>query len=293
MGSSVKYFWASQNKTYKDERLGGYLWAPKVNAKKQTPFHWRNVSKVERDDLIFSYFRQEIVAVSIARSEPYDAPIPREWEYLHDWQNDGWKVDVEYDDIHDRPHVRDFKVKFEKYLPEKYSPMASTGGAQGYLFELPEIAAEFLFELLNWEVLAARIEDKHLAIGSDKVSTAKVRIGQAHFRNKLKKFWQNKCAVTNARTIELLRASHIVSWASSSPEDRMDEHNGLLLSPTYDAAFDAHLITFSDMGELIRSPKITIQELVDLGIDPKAKLRRLDPQHLRFLSEHRDRTLKS
>ena len=66
--------------------------------------------------------------------------------------------------------------------------------------------------------------------------------------------------------MKLLRASHTIPWKHSSPEDRVNVYNGFLLSPAYDAAFDAYLISFNDDGSLVSSPSITPMELDEANI---------------------------
>lgn len=289
----MKFWWVSQNKTYKDEREHGYLWAPKKNATGQSPYHWTNICDVKAGDLIFSYYRQHIVSLSIAKTSPYDAPIPREWENVHDWTNDGWKVDVEYSDINPAPHIKDFNTDIDELLPDIYSPLTVEGtGVQGYLFVLPEAAGEFLLDLLNWEKGISQSDSKSGAVGTDKSSLTKTRVGQSLFRKRQKKYWNERCAVTGANTLELLRASHTIPWALSSPEDRVNVYNGFLLSPAYDAAFDAHLISFNDDGSLVPSPLITSSELKALGLDSKARLSKIELSHLPFLKKHRMKTIK-
>ena len=68
-----------------------------------------NVCNIQPGDLIFSYYKQRIVSISSAKTAAYDAPIPREWENVHDWYNDGWKVSVEYSDLENPPHIKDFR----------------------------------------------------------------------------------------------------------------------------------------------------------------------------------------
>ena len=81
-------------------------------------------------------------------------------------------------------------------------------------------------------------------------------------------------------------ASHIVPWKDSSDEERRDVNNGILLSPTYDALFDKHLISFDDSGSIIISSKI--KNLVNvLGIDPNAKVK-VDDEMKNYLSRHRE-----
>jgi predicted restriction endonuclease len=61
--------------------------------------------------------------------------------------------------------------------------------------------------------------------------------------------------VTGNPVPELLRASHIVPWASSIV-DRLNPRNGLCLAATFDAAFDRGLIAFDDYFRLLLSPKL-------------------------------------
>ncbi|MFT4129726.1 HNH endonuclease [Labrys sp. (in: a-proteobacteria)] len=76
------------------------------------------------------------------------------------------------------------------------------------------------------------------------------RIGQDVFRACLMDYWQCRCPLTGITDPALLRASHIVPWAQcDSDAERLDIHNGLLLSALWDAAFDRGLVTFNDEGE--------------------------------------------
>ena len=78
------------------------------------------------------------------------------------------------------------------------------------------------------------------------------RIGQDIFRTALMNYWQSRCPLTGIADPALLRASHIVPWAECDDAQRLDVHNGLLLSALWDTAFDAGLVSFAD-GEP-RSP---------------------------------------
>ena len=84
------------------------------------------------------------------------------------------------------------------------------------------------------------------------------RIGQNIFRESLMDYWQGRCPLTGITDPALLRASHIIPWSEcESDADRLDVHNGLLLSALWDAAFDRGLVTFSDDGEPSFSPDLS------------------------------------
>ena len=86
------------------------------------------------------------------------------------------------------------------------------------------------------------------------------RIGQGLFRSCLMEYWQNRCPLTQITDIQLLRASHIVPWKDcTSDAERLDVHNGLLLSALWDAAFDRGLATFNEEGEPQFSPRLSKQ----------------------------------
>lgn len=74
-------------------------------------------------------------------------------------------------------------------------------------------------------------------------------------------------------------------WAKASNAERLSPKNGLLLSATLDALFDAGLITFSEHGELLATPRAE-KELQ--SITPVRKLREdLDEYEKEFLRRHR------
>jgi HNH endonuclease len=68
------------------------------------------------------------------------------------------------------------------------------------------------------------------------------RIGQNIFRDALMDYWGGCCPLTGITEPALLRASHIVPWVEWGDEQRLDVHNGLLLSALWDAAFDKGLV---------------------------------------------------
>lgn len=89
--------------------------------------------------------------------------------------------------------------------------------------------------------------------GKDAVRKVKTRIGQGFFRKMILAQYNGQCCITGLNVPEVLRASHIISWAED-PDNRMNPANGLCLSATYDAAFDKHLISFDDDYRMILSP---------------------------------------
>jgi predicted restriction endonuclease len=65
-------------------------------------------------------------------------------------------------------------------------------------------------------------------------------------------YWGGRCPLTGITDRALLRASRILPWLECDTDaQRLDVHNGLLLSALWDAAFDAGLISFTDDGMVL------------------------------------------
>jgi hypothetical protein len=115
------------------------------------------------------------------------------------------------------------------------------------------------------------------------------RIGQDVFREALMDYWGGRCPLTGITEPALLRASHIVPWAECTDEQRLDVHNGLLLSALWDAAFDRGLVSFADDGAVLVSPNLGLKARDVLGLSATPRLTGLREQHCANLSLHRAR----
>lgn len=113
------------------------------------------------------------------------------------------------------------------------------------------------------------------------------RIGQDIFRDRLMHYWQGRCPLTGISDTALLRASHIIPWAEcESDAERLDVHNGLLLSALWDAAFDRALVTFDDEGKPEFSSSLSEQARTELRWSSPIPL---TDGHRRGLARHRER----
>lgn len=111
------------------------------------------------------------------------------------------------------------------------------------------------------------------------------RVGQDIFREGLLAYWGGRCPLTGITEPALLRASHIKPWARcESDAERLNVHNGLLLSALWDAAFDKGLVTFEDDGTPRFAPGLSAEARAALCW--RAPLR-LTAQHRAQLAWHR------
>jgi hypothetical protein len=112
------------------------------------------------------------------------------------------------------------------------------------------------------------------------------RVGQGAYRKRIIHRWEYKCAVTNFNKLDILIASHIVPWSQSNDSERLDVHNGILLSPTYDALFDKHLITFDNKGKIILSDNIEQAAYQKIGVTGSERIHDLSQYNLNYLDRH-------
>jgi hypothetical protein len=115
------------------------------------------------------------------------------------------------------------------------------------------------------------------------------RIGQDIYRDALMDYWNGRCPITGITDPALLRASHIVPWAECDDAQRLDVHNGLLLSALWDAAFDRGLVSFANDGTVLASPELSAVARTALGIDKSPRLPNLRAAHHANLATHRAR----
>jgi len=114
------------------------------------------------------------------------------------------------------------------------------------------------------------------------------RVGQGMYRKRIIHRWEYQCAVTGFDKLDVLIASHILPWAEASDEQRLDVHNGLLLSPAYDALFDRHLISFENNGKIILSDKIQAEAFERIKVLGNEKIKNLSEENHFYLDMHRE-----
>lgn len=175
------------------------------------------------------------------------------------------------------------------------SPVAGPGLATVLLATLSELHAaldrvyKLAVSLPDAPLERFRAKTKGLPQTTEAERLVVQRVGQNIFRDALMDYWGGRCPLTGITEPTLLRASHIVPWAECSDEQRLDVHNGLLLSALWDAAFDKGLVSFADDGAVLVSPHLSELAKKALDVDAAPPLRGLRDQHRANLLAHRTR----
>ena len=172
-------------------------------------------------------------------------------------------------------------------------------GSQEYLIKLFDsllVTENKAFDLsLIADLSNIDIDTDNLELSdTERLELKLARIGQGEFRKNTIKFWggDEKCAVTGLRIPALLNASHITPWkeCKSTPSERKNGSNGVMLCVHLDRLFDRFLIGFQktnkpDVRSLVYSPKIkdSFSSLKEIGID---KTLVLDLKMVKFVEKH-------
>jgi hypothetical protein len=122
----------------------------------------------------------------------------------------------------------------------------------------------------------------------------KQRRGQDKYRDALEKLWSGRCPITGINHLAFLVASHAKPWADSSPAERLDPFNGILLAVHIDRLFDGGWISFTDAGQILLSPQLP--SYVATSLLGQGCLERNIPQfvpgHSPYLAWHRDKVYR-
>ncbi|MHA2810799.1 HNH endonuclease [Vibrio campbellii] len=301
----MSYYWVNLGVSYKEVRDYKFLWAPShtytASGEKTVKAGWGHVPNIKKDDIIICHENKRIIYVAQALDDAYPAPRPESRTY-DEWKKDGNKVDLNLI-VLERPVPTD---EFKHHIIERFNEQCEPklfnvegNATQNYMVSIPEAVAGIILSSLD----SASLEDlkqipkqtaeskgrkkRKATKGGVRQSRSNARIGQGAFRDEVLAIWNNTCPVTNVAMPELLIASHIVPWALSDDEEKIDGYNGLPLSPNADKLFDKGLISFYDNGEILVSSSLPLATLRALGISENKVITGLTEEHAYYLGRHR------
>jgi hypothetical protein len=304
----VRYWWVNHKQTVRQEIQGEYLWSPKRKKNGNRNRFYDTMREASTGDRVLSYANGKVGHVGTVKSPAHEADKPDEFGTAgENWNNLGWRLPVAWSPLPSPVRPKPIIEMLRPLLPQKYSPLSGkTGnGNQGtYLAEIDQDLFEYLVQLGGGAINRAdrRRERRQSRVAqgqspfygppgeTERLQNTKVRIGQGLFRTRVLEFGR-ACRLTGVEDPRLLVASHIKPWRDSTPEERVDGANGLLLAPHVDRLFDRGLISFEDNGSVKFSPRVSAKDLERLGL-AEASTRLMpafDKRQCTYLAHHRDR----
>nr|WP_256353604.1 HNH endonuclease [Aeromonas sp. sif2416] len=272
-----------------------------------------NLTLTRPGDVVISYAGGLIKAIGLVAAPCSEKSKPSEFGSAGDsWSDTGWEVLIDWELLEKPIRPKDHLELIAPLLPSKNSPLQPNGnGNQScYLAGISEALGNLVLSLANrvnpdftddivqhqaeleGDAIEAAIKASTLEV-TEKLQLTKARIGQGNFRRDLEKI-EPACRVTGVTNKALLIASHIKPWSKCEDNaDRLDGHNGLLLSPHIDKLFDRGWITFTDSGDLLCAEPSIELALQQWGVELPLNVGPFNAKQAAFLEFHRDEIFRS
>lgn len=310
----MRYWWVNQGQTHRHETSGGYLWAPKLDQRGRSRAAYDRMLELAVGDCVFSYFSGAFRAVGVVMRTATECPRPDFGFANSFWNTDGWLVDVEFTILPDPFDPKSRLEDYRRFAPVLNGPINRQGRANmEYLYEIPAELGEIyrraiqvdldelrregadereIGERADAEVLEIEAIRREPGLGpTEKSALVLSRRGQGYFRREVARL-EPVCRLTGVADPRHLRASHIKPWRVADNAERLDGHNGLLLSPHVDHLFDQGYISFSRDGRVITSPRLDPEILRRWSLDTARSERGFSRRQDAFLEYHRDEVLQ-
>lgn len=245
--------------------------------------HWLESEYLQRSGKLLAAGTQVSRTANCSTVEQYEGDLDEHFErdglagllrklaYMTDERDEGrlprHRIPINGDAVNGSTTYRSAIQLYRKFRVASFGVQPSIEETQGEAALLSAVIAETLTK-------------------TEREALVKSRIGQGRFRSLVLEIWDYRCAVTGSGL--LLTASHIKPWKVATNLERLDGWNGLALSPTFDRAFDAGLITFEDNASIRLSPRLPTIEAARLGIKPSLHAVGLQRKHSSYLAIHRD-----
>jgi putative restriction endonuclease len=317
----MNFWWVNHKQTFRHEFFGKYIWCPQRKRDGRINAFYETMREVRPGDVVFSFANAAVQGFGLASTHCYRSPRPDEFGHIGEaWDQIGWRADVNFvrfpQPIRPSLHMQ----AIGPTLPERHSPISQLGAGYQhvYLAGIPRTMALVIAHLaspdllqiiegvriadtgleespqligvIEWEEreYAKITRDEHLR-PTEKDALIKARRGQGLFRQRVATL-ERQCRLTGVWKPEHLIAGHIKPWRESTNQERLEEGNGLLLTPSIDHLFDRGFISFEDDGELLVSPVAHKESLKRMGVptDRVVNVGDFSASQKPFLKFHRD-----
>lgn len=307
----MSFWWVNHKQTLKAEFEGGYIWSPQTNKDGKKNQTYINLTKTAKGDVVFSYASGKIQAVGKVTVPAKSKQRPKAFGHTgKQWNKNGWLVRIAWSRLSDpftpKEHIR----RIVPLLPDIHSPIQKTGkgNQRVYLASISDKLGLCLLSLINkdnfaftnelehnYDTKVEEDEEKQLLRSNIKKTVkeqlVQARLGQGQFKASVAKI-EPHCRVTGLKDKRLLVASHIKPWKDSDNFERLDGHNGLLLSPHIDKLFDNGYISFDDNGNILVSKKKILPVLKTWRIDRHKSAGTFTKRQKEYLAYHRNNIFK-
>lgn len=307
----MSFWWVNHKQTFRVEFEEGYIWSPQENKNGSRNESYLNLTKTAVGDTVFSYASGKIQAVGRVIEPWKQKQRPELFGTTGDqWNQKGWLVPIKWTALAMPFSPKSHLKEIVPLLPNKHAPIQHNGNGNQvvYLAGISEMLGNKLLALINAsnEGISEQLADSDLVVDdkelllqvlnkeitvTQKQQLVQARIGQGLFRQNVERI-ESACRITGVKDKRVLIASHIKPWKVSTNIERLDGHNGLLLSPHIDKLFDKGWISFTEKGVLLVSSQNITSILEKWHITPHQTVGRFTEKQKRYLEHHQKQVFK-
>ena len=147
--SQMAVFYVYQGETYDLEKLGQYVWSPKLTNNGRANAGYTMMTRIKKGDFILHNADGNLMAISIAISNCYSSAQPSELQNAEtsvSWNDDGYRVDTEYHELSPALKVINFKTWLAEHYKKDSAFTVNGTGKQQYMCHIDDDHAIFLIE---------------------------------------------------------------------------------------------------------------------------------------------------
>lgn len=143
----MSVFYVFQGETYREERSGGYVWSPQLNSAGRRNAGYSMMTEVKKGDFILHNSNGEIMAISVATDDCYEADQPAELSAADtsvEWSDEGYRIDTKYYDFDVPVRATNYKEWLQAHFDPNSAFTKLGTGKQQYMNHLADEHATFL-----------------------------------------------------------------------------------------------------------------------------------------------------
>lgn len=143
----MNIYYVCQNKTFKQESSGQYLWSPQKTRNGSNNKGYINMAAVKKGDVIFHGAQQKTYAISIAKADCKSKQQPSELKAISKesiWDDKGYRVDSEYTMLSSAVNMRNLFEWFKEHYDQNSAFTVNGECKQVYLNKLTSNHAKYI-----------------------------------------------------------------------------------------------------------------------------------------------------
>lgn len=313
MVSAIQHWWVNHDQPGAAHTDGDFICVPKRNAGRNHGKSYKNLARAQPGDVVFGCSSAAVQAIGVVLERAFETDGPNGASDAGPQAVPACYLPIRSLNVETPLLPARHVAALGSALPLEHSPLRATGAINHsvYFAAIPAAMAAILRELLAGQVegierkiratsgtdLDAAIAEHALWQRTDiaimqRRQLLDARRGQGVFRQNVEKI-ESACRLTGLLDRRHLRARHIKPWWVADDREKLDGHNGLLLSAHADHLFGRGHISFADDGEVLVSKHLNPAVMTCWRLPLPINVGMFTEQQRRYLDYHRREIFES